>query len=109
MALSMRTSGRRKEQMMAKYSFPTSIVTPKKRSYSNLSIVRNYENHPTEKQMKLIASLRATCARVGIDTSDFHTRTKTLSDAKGTIRALYSLLARYGYDGWGNPLVKEEN
>lgn len=64
---------------------------------------------PSEKQAKLIKDMKATCERVGINLDGLRLDTRDRQGARATIRALYTILNKHGYDGWGNPLNKSEN
>lgn len=61
----------------------------------------------TEKQAKLIKDLKQICADVGIDLTGLKFSVRDRTNARSTIRALYSILERHGYDGHGNPLSRK--
>lgn len=67
-----------------------------------------YHHHPTEKQMKYMNGLIATCERVGIDLSDFKLRKTTKNGVKSSINALITLLKRHGYDTHGNKIEEDK-
>ena len=87
---------------MAKY--PYSTHTSKERSYNYTKIMKARRRFPTEKQLKLINDLKATCERVGIDLTDFEMNINDMNGASSAIKALYTLLERNGYDSWGHPI-----
>ena len=77
--------------------------------YSYKKITRYVHDTPSEKQLKLINDMRATCERVGISLDGMLFNTHDRNGCGAAIRALYTILNKHGYDGWGNPLNKSEN
>lgn len=59
---------------------------------------------PTKKQVKYIEDLKKVCADKGIDLKGFKISTRNKEQCGRSIRSLISLLKRYGYDTYGNPL-----
>lgn len=59
---------------------------------------------PTKKQVKYIEDLKKICADKGIDIKGFNVSTRNKEQCSRSIRSLISLLKRYGYDNYGNPL-----
>lgn len=76
--------------------------------YSYRNIVIDVYHTPSEKQMELIKGLKATCENVGIDLSGLRFNLRDRNGASSAIRALYTILGKHGYDGWGNPLNESE-
>ena len=87
---------------MAKY--PYSTHTSKERSYNYTKIMKARRHFPTEKQLKYIEDLKATCERVGIDLTNFEIRTNDMNAASGSIKALLTILEKNGYDSRGNAM-----
>ena len=88
---------------MARAKYPYSSHTSNERAYNYTNLMKSYHRFPSEKQLNLISALKDTCERVGIDITGVKLRTNTMNDARSTINALYTILEKNGYDGWGNP------
>lgn len=87
-----------------KPKYPFSTYTAREKGYNYTAMARVAKKYPTGKQLKLVDSLKATCEKVGIDINGLELRTATRDDVKSTIQALYTILDKNGYDGWGNKI-----
>ena len=67
-------------------------------------VVKLNLKYPTEKQMKLYNDLRGACEKAGIDLSGMVFDTRTNRSTSSSIKALYSILGRHGYDSYGNKI-----
>lgn len=88
--------------MATKCKYPFSEYTTKDKGYNYSKMARYAKKYPTEKQLRLVDGLRKTCERVGVDISGLELATKTRNDVVASIHALYTILGKAGYDGWGN-------
>lgn len=88
-----------------KPKYPFSEHTARQKSYNYSAMTRYAKQYPTEKQLKLVDSLKATCEKVDIDISGLELRTATRNDVKSSIQALYTILNKNGYDSWGNKIT----
>ena len=70
--------------------------------YNYSRLTKAYQKFPTEKQLKYIADLKATCEKIGVDISGLNLSTETKRDATTTINRLHGILARNGYDIYGH-------
>lgn len=59
---------------------------------------------PTEKQMKYFHDVKRVCEQVGINLDDMELKANTKTEISHSINAMKTILAKNGYDGFGNPI-----